>query len=185
METSELQSLTVKELQKFANELGATEFSGLRKQDLIKIILGEQAKKNGNIFASGVLEVLPDGYGFLRSPDYSYLPGPDDIYVSHSQIKRFKLRTGHTVSGQIRPPKDNERFFALLRVETVNNHAPDKSKNIVTIAGALVSKEREVPDYIQMDEKNKKATLMRIPKFSEVPYPVIMEPNLVIEYYSR
>ncbi len=131
METSELQSLTVKELQKFANELGATEFSGLRKQDLIKIILGEQAKKNGNIFASGVLEVLPDGYGFLRSPDYSYLPGPDDIYVSHSQIKRFKLRTGHTVSGQIRPPKDNERFFALLRVETVNNHAPDKSKNIV------------------------------------------------------
>ena len=131
METSELQSLTVKELQKFANELGATEFSGLRKQDLIKIILGEQAKKNGNIFASGVLEVLPDGYGFLRSPDYSYLPGPDDIYVSHSQIKRFKLRTGHTISGQIRPPKDNERFFALLRVETVNNHAPDKSKNIV------------------------------------------------------
>ena len=94
MNTSELQALTVKELQKFADGLGSSEFSGLRKQDLIKEILGIQAKKKGNIFASGVLEILPDGYGFLRSPDYSYLPGPDDIYVSHSQIKRFKLRTG-------------------------------------------------------------------------------------------
>ena len=107
MDTSELQGLTVKELQKFAGDLGSTDFSGLRKQDLIKEILGIQAKKNGNIFASGVLEVLPDGYGFLRSQDYSYLPGPDDIYVSHSQIKRFKLRTGHKISGQVRPPKDN------------------------------------------------------------------------------
>ena len=92
MDTSELQGLTVKELQKFAGDLGSTDFSGLRKQDLIKEILGVQARKKGNIFASGVLEVLPDGYGFLRSQDYSYLPGPDDIYVSHSQIKRFKLR---------------------------------------------------------------------------------------------
>jgi transcription termination factor Rho len=123
--------LTVKELQKFAGDLGSTEFSGMRKQDLIKEILGIQAKKKGNIFASGVLEVLPDGYGFLRSQDYSYLPGPDDIYVSHSQIKRFKLRTGHQISGQVRPPKDNERFFALLRVDTVNGVAPEKNRNIV------------------------------------------------------
>ncbi len=131
MDTSELQGLTVKELQKFAGDLGSTDSSGMRKQDLIKEILGIQAKKKGNIFASGVLEVLPDGYGFLRSQDYSYLPGPDDIYVSHSQIKRFKLRTGHQISGQVRPPKDSERFFALLRVDTVNGVAPEKNKNIV------------------------------------------------------
>ena len=131
MDTSELQGLTVKELQKFADDLGSTDSSGMRKQDLIKEILGIQAKKKGNIFASGVLEVLPDGYGFLRSQDYSYLPGPDDIYVSHSQIKRFKLRTGHQISGQVRPPKDSERFFALLRVDTVNGVAPEKNRNIV------------------------------------------------------
>ena len=131
MDTSELQGLTVKELQKFAGDLGSTDFSGLRKQDLIKEILGIQAKKKGNIFASGVLEVLPDGYGFLRSQDYSYLPGPDDIYVSHSQIKRFKLRTGHQISGQVRPPKDNERFFALLRVDTISGEAPEKIRNMI------------------------------------------------------
>ena len=131
MDTSELKGLTVKELQKFAGDLGSTDFSGLRKQDLIKEILGIQAKKKGNIFASGVLEVLPDGYGFLRSQDYSYLPGPDDIYVSHSQIKRFKLRTGHQISGQVRPPKDNERFFALLRVDTISGIAPEKNRDII------------------------------------------------------
>ena len=131
MDTSELQGLTVKELQKFADDLGSTDSSGMRKQDLIKEILGIQAKKKGNIFDSGVLEVLTDCYGFLRSQDYSYLPGPDDIYVSHSQIKRFKLRTGHQISGQVRPPKDSERFFALLRVDTVNGVAPEKNRNIV------------------------------------------------------
>ena len=131
METSELQALTVKELQQFAKNLKATEVSGLRKQDLIKLILEKQAEKKGNIFASGILEVLPDGYGFLRSPDYSYMPGPDDIYVSHSQIKRFRLRTGHSISGQVRPPKDNERFFALLRVDTVNGSSPDQSRDVV------------------------------------------------------
>ncbi len=131
MDTSELQSLTVKELQKFAGDLGSSDIAGLRKQDLIKEILGMQAKKKGNIFAAGVLEVLPDGYGFLRSQDYSYLPGPDDIYVSHSQIKRFKLRTGHKISGQVRPPKDNERFFALLRVDSINGESPEKNKSII------------------------------------------------------
>ena len=131
MRTTELQGLTVKELQKCALDLGSTDSSGLRKQELIKVILEFQAKKKGNIFASGVLEILPDGYGFLRSPDYSYLPGPDDIYVSHSQIKRFKLRTGHYISGQVRPPKDSERFFALLKVDTINDIAPEKNRGII------------------------------------------------------
>ena len=128
MKTSELQGLTIKELQKVAVELGSKDSSGLRKQELIKEILEIQVKKEGKVFASGVLEILPDGYGFLRSPDYSYLPGPDDIYVSHSQIKRFKLRTGHHISGQVRPPKDNERFFALLKVDTINGLEPEKNR---------------------------------------------------------
>tara|TARA_Y100000590_G_C15705315_1_gene1008349 strand:- start:13 stop:1272 length:1260 start_codon:yes stop_codon:yes gene_type:complete len=131
LETSKLQALTVKELHKISDELGLEESSGLRKQDLIKLILEKQFEKKETIYGSGVLEVLPDGYGFLRSPDYSYLPGPDDIYVSHSQIKRFRLRTGHYINGQVRPPKDNERFFALLRVENVNDASPEHSKNIV------------------------------------------------------
>jgi len=131
LETSKLQSLTVKELHKISDQLGLKESSGLRKQDLIRLILEKQFEKKETIYGSGVLEVLPDGYGFLRSPDYSYLPGPDDIYVSHSQIKRFRLRTGHFIKGQVRPPKDNERFFALLRVENVNGASPEDSKNIV------------------------------------------------------
>ena len=117
MQTSELVRLTVKELQELAKKLDIKEISGVRKQDLIKLILEAEAKKEGKIYADGILEVMSDGYGFLRSADYSYLPGPDDIYVSHSQIKRFRLKTGHTVAGQIRPPKDKERFFALLRVD--------------------------------------------------------------------
>ncbi|MBT3635057.1 MAG: transcription termination factor Rho [Candidatus Marinimicrobia bacterium] len=131
MEINDLQRLTVKELQKLATEIGAQEFSGLRKPDLIKLILEVQAKSDGNIYSTGVIEILPDGYGFLRSPDYSYLPGPDDIYVSHSQIKKFGLRKGHLVSGQIRPPKDNERFFALLRVQTVNDSRPESARQTV------------------------------------------------------
>ena len=132
--TGELQSKTVKELQELAKDLGAEEISGLRKQDLIKVIFEKQVEKKGNILASGVLEVLPDGYGFLRAPNCSYLPGPDDIYVSHSQIRRFRLRTGHQISGQIRPPKDNERFFALLRVETINGLPPEESRDIINFA---------------------------------------------------
>ena len=112
-------------------KIGFKEYSGLRKQDLIKSILQSQAKRKEAIYGDGVLEVLSDGYGFLRSPDYSYLPGPDDIYVSHSQIKKFHLKTGNLVSGQIRPPKDNERFFALLKVETVNGINPDESRGLV------------------------------------------------------
>ncbi len=130
MDISELQSLRVKELSKMAQELEVGDFSGLKKQDLILRILESQAQKEGNVFARGVLEIMPDGYGFLRSPDFNYLPGPDDIYVSPSQIKRFGLRTGHLISGQIRPPKDNERFFALLRVDAVNGVGPDDIKGM-------------------------------------------------------
>src|SRR6201988_3880178 len=102
------------------------EYMGLKKQDLIFKILKERVKQNGLMYGEGTLEVLPDGFGFLRSPDYNYLPCPDDIYVSPSQIRRFGLKTGAIVSGQIRPPKENERYFALLRVEAINFVDPDK-----------------------------------------------------------
>ncbi|MBN1352437.1 transcription termination factor Rho [candidate division KSB1 bacterium] len=128
MDIAELKSLKIAELTKVAQDLNVGGVTNLKKQELIFRILEEQTKQEGLIFADGVLEVLPDGYGFLRSPDYNYLPGPDDIYVSPSQIKRFGLRTGDTVSGQIRPPKENERFFALLKVEAVNFENPELAK---------------------------------------------------------
>src|SRR5881409_2862452 len=125
----QLKSKTIAELMELAHSLGIQGTSGLRKQELIFKILEGQTEKNGLIFAEGVLEILSEGYGFLRSPDYNYLPGPDDIYVSPSQIKRFDLRTGDTVSGQVRPPKDGERYFALLRVEAVNFESPEAAKD--------------------------------------------------------
>lgn len=129
MHILELKTQTLPELYKIAQELGIQGYTGLRKQELIFGILQAQTEKEGVIFGEGVLEVLPDNRcGFLRSPDYSYLHGPDDIYVAPSQVKRFDLRTGDTVSGQIRPPKDGERFFALLRVDTVNFENPEASK---------------------------------------------------------
>ena len=131
MNIKELQNLTVKKLQEKATELGVSEYIGLKKQELIKLILDTQVKKEETIYATGVLEVLQDGYGFLRFSNYSYLPGPDDIYVSHSQIKRFRLKTGHLISGQIRPPKDKEKFFALLRVESINGIQPDNARGLV------------------------------------------------------
>ena len=126
MDISELKSKKIVELNAIAQDLKIMEYADLRKQDLIFRILEAQTSKNGLTFSKGVLEVLPDGYGFLRSSDYNYLPSPDDIYVSPSQIKKFSLRTGDFVSGQVRPPKDGERFFALLRVEAVNGIAPEK-----------------------------------------------------------
>ena len=122
---SELKEKTIDELTDVAKELKVEGAAGLRKQDLIFAILQAQAEKTGNVFSAGVLEILPDGFGFLRSPDYSYLPGPDDIYVSPSQIRRFNLRTGDLVSGQIRPPKETERYFALLKVEAINHGSPE------------------------------------------------------------
>ena len=123
---TELQKMTMPQLIKTAKAEGIVEYMGLKKQDLIFKILKERVKQNGLMYGEGTLEVLPDGFGFLRSPDYNYLPCPDDIYVSPSQIRRFGLKTGAIVSGQIRPPKENERYFALLRVEAINFEDPDK-----------------------------------------------------------
>lgn len=125
MHITELQKMTIKELQETAKREGIREYTGLKKQDLIFKILKERVNQNGLMYGEGVVEVLPEGFGFLRSPDYNYLPCPDDIYISPSQIRRFGIRTGAIVSGQIRPPKDTERYFALLRVEAINFENPD------------------------------------------------------------
>jgi len=129
MNIKELKQKKISELTKIARELNVEGASGMRKQELIFAILQAQTEKNGLIFGEGVLEILPDGFGFLRAPDYNYLPGPDDIYISPSQIRRFNLRTGDTVSGQIRPPKDTERYFAMLKVELVNYEDPEVARD--------------------------------------------------------
>jgi|UniRef100_A0A7V6A2L8 transcription termination factor Rho len=129
MNLSDLKHKKINELAALARELNVEGASGLRKQELIFAILQAQVEKNGVIFGGGVLEILPDGFGFLRAPDYNYLPGPDDIYVSPSQIRRFNLRTGDTISGQIRPPKEGERYFALLKVELVNFEDPSVARD--------------------------------------------------------
>lgn len=129
MDIEKLKSLKASELNKVAVELKINGASGLRKQDLIFRVLQAQTEKAGLIFGEGVLETLPDGFGFLRSPNYNYLPCPDDIYVSPSQIKKFSMRTGDTVSGQIRPPKEGEKYFALLKVEAINFESPESAKD--------------------------------------------------------
>jgi transcription termination factor Rho len=129
MNLVELKGKNIAELTTMADELKVEGVSGLRKQELIFAILQAQTEKNGMIFGEGVLEILPDGFGFLRAPDYNYLPGPDDIYVSPSQIRRFNIRTGDTVSGQIRPPKEGERYFALLKVDAINYEDPEISRS--------------------------------------------------------
>ena len=131
MNVSELQKLRIKELTELAIKLEIDSYSGMNRQELIVKILEAQMEKDGGVTARGVLEVLNEGYGFLRSPNFNYLPGPDDIYVSPSQIKRFGLRTGHEVSGQIRPPKSKERFYALLKVEEVNGKDPDELRKAI------------------------------------------------------
>ena len=132
MDLNELQSLQIRELTELAQKLNIDGgIAGLNKQELTIRILEAHAKKEGALSARGVLEVMQDGYGFLRSPDFNYLPGPDDIYVSPSQIKRFGLKTGHLISGQIRPPKSKERFYALLKVETVNEEPVQKIKELI------------------------------------------------------
>jgi transcription termination factor Rho len=128
MNLVELKGKSIAELTTMADELKVEGVSGMRKQELIFAILQAQTEKNGMIFGEGVLEILPDGFGFLRAPDYNYLPGPDDIYVSPSQIRRFNIRTGDTVSGQIRPPKEGERYFALLKVDAINYEDPEISR---------------------------------------------------------
>ena len=125
---TDLKDLSIQKLTQIAKDMNVAGATGMRKQELIFQILKAQTEQSGFIFSEGVLEVLPDGFGFLRAPDYNYLPGPDDIYVSPSQIRKFDLQTGDTVSGQIRPPKEGERYFALIKVEAVNFEAPDQAR---------------------------------------------------------
>jgi transcription termination factor Rho len=124
-----LKDMSIQQLNQIGKDLGLAGTSGLRKQELIFKILQAQAEKSGLIFSEGVLECLPDGFGFLRAPEYNYLPGPDDVYVSPSQIRRFDLRTGDTISGQIRPPKEGERYFALIKVDAINFEPPEEARN--------------------------------------------------------
>ena len=131
LDIAKLKKMNISTLAAVAKELDVVGATGMRKQDLIFKILQAQTEKSGLIFSEGVLECLPDGFGFLRAPDYNYLPGPDDIYVSPSQIRKFDLRTGDTISGQIRPPKEGERYFALIKVEAINFESPEESKNKV------------------------------------------------------
>jgi transcription termination factor Rho len=128
LDLARLKDMSISELTSIAKEMGVEGASGMRKQELIFKVLAAQTEKSGLIFSEGVLETLPDGFGFLRAPEYNYLPGPDDIYVSPSQIRKFDLRTGDTVSGQIRPPKEGERYFALIKVEAINFEAPEHSR---------------------------------------------------------
>jgi transcription termination factor Rho len=125
---AELQDKTLAQLQSIAKETGLKKVSGVRKKELIRMLLEEKTRKNGLKYATGVLEVLPEGYGFLRSPGSNYLPGSDDIYVSPSQIKRFAMKTGDTISGQVRKPKDSEKYYALLRVESINDKGPEEAR---------------------------------------------------------
>src|SRR5712675_396971 len=131
MDIAQLKEMNIAALTQVAKDLNIAGASGMRKQELIFKILQAQTEKSGFIFSEGVLETLPDGFGFLRAPDYNYLPGPDDIYVSPSQIRKFDLHTGDTVSGQIRPPKDGERYFALIKVEAVNFEPPERAREKV------------------------------------------------------
>ncbi len=161
MNIKDLKKKKVSELNKIAKELNIEGASGMRKQDLIFAILQAQTEKNGLIFGEGVLEILPDGFGFLRAPDYNYLPGPDDIYISPSQIRRFNLRTGDTVSGQIRPPKDNERYFAMLKVELVNYEDPEIARDKILFDNLtpLYPQERFRLD-VENDSKNYSSRVM-------------------------
>ena len=128
LDLAQLKEMSIQKLAQVAKSLDIPGATNMKKQELVFQILRAQAEKEGLIFSEGVLEVLPDGFGFLRAPEYCYLPGPDDIYVSPSQIRKFDLRTGDTISGQIRPPKEDERYFALIKVDAVNFEPPDKSK---------------------------------------------------------
>ncbi len=154
MNLVELKGKSIAELTTMADELKVEGVSGMRKQELIFAILQAQTEKNGMIFGEGVLEILPDGFGFLRAPDYNYLPGPDDIYVSPSQIRRFNIRTGDTVSGQIRPPKEGERYFALLKVDGINYEDPEISRTKILFDNLTpyypekkIKLEHSAPDY--------------------------------------
>ena len=159
MDVNELQSMKVKDLTKVAKELKIENISGLNKQELVVQITKAEAKKDDTLYSSGTLEVLPDGYGFLRSPDSNYLPGPNDIYVSPSQIKRFNLKTGHEVAGQIRPPKSKERFYALLKVDLVNDRPPEDVRSVMLFDN-LTPLHPDKKFNLEMDQKNLSMRIM-------------------------
>jgi len=159
MDVNELQSLKIKDLTKVAKELKIESISGLNKQELVVQILKAEAKKEDELYSRGTLEVLPDGYGFLRSPDSNYLPGPNDIYVSPSQIKRFGLKTGHEISGQIRPPKSKERFYALLKVSLVNDRPPEDVRNVMLFDN-LTPLHPSEKFNLEIDQKNLSMRIM-------------------------
>jgi len=163
MNIKDLKKLKINELYKIAKELNVEGASGMRKQELIFAILQAQTEKNGLIFGEGVLEILPDGFGFLRAPDYNYLPGPDDIYISPSQIRRFNLRTGDTVSGQIRPPKDTERYFAMLKVELVNYEDPEVARDKILFDNLTpLYPQEKIQLEVANDSKNYSARVMNL-----------------------
>jgi transcription termination factor Rho len=163
MNIKDLKKLKINELYKIAKELNVEGASGMRKQELIFAILQAQTEKNGLIFGEGVLEILPDGFGFLRAPDYNYLPGPDDIYISPSQIRRFNLRTGDTVSGQIRPPKDTERYFAMLKVELVNYEDPEVARDKILFDNLTpLYPQQKIQLEAANDSKNYSARVMNL-----------------------
>ncbi len=163
MNIKDLKKLKINELYKIAKELNVEGASGMRKQELIFAILQAQTEKNGLIFGEGVLEILPDGFGFLRAPDYNYLPGPDDIYISPSQIRRFNLRTGDTVSGQIRPPKDTERYFAMLKVELVNYEDPEVARDKILFDNLTpLYPQQKIQLEVGNDSKNYSARVMNL-----------------------
>ncbi len=153
MNVTALKNKSISDLNGLAKQLQLSGVSGLKTQELIFRIIEAQAQKNGQITAEGVLEVLPDGFGFLRSPDYNYLPGPDDIYVSPSQIRRFDMRTGDTITGQVRPPKEGERYFALLKVEKINFDSPEKQRDKILFDNLtpIYPRERIKLEYDQGD----------------------------------
>ena len=159
MNLKELKEQSIADLTTLAKTLNVENASSLRKQELIFAILQAQTEKNGVIYGEGVLEILPDGFGFLRSPDYNYLPGPDDIYVSPSQIRRFNLRTGDIISGQIRPPKDTERYFALLKVESINFDDPEVTRDKILFDN-LTPLYPEEKINLEYDPKNHSTRIM-------------------------
>jgi transcription termination factor Rho len=161
MNIVELKEKHIAELTALARDLNIEGAAGLRRQELIFALLTAQAERNGAIYGEGVLEILPDGFGFLRAPDYNYLPGPDDIYVSPSQIRRFNLRTGDTISGQIRPPKEGERYFALLKVESINMEPPEVARDKILFDNLvpLYPQERFVLE-VEGESKNNSARIM-------------------------
>src|SRR5918993_1326441 len=189
-----LKEMSISKLTSIAKAMDVPGATGMRKQELIFKVLAAQTEKSGLIFSEGVLETLPDGFGFLRAPEYNYLPGPDDIYVSPSQIRKFDLRTGDTVSGQIRPPKEGERYFALIKVEAINFEAPGKTMLLQTIANSVAQNHPEVTLIVLLiDERPEEVTDMQrsvngeviSSTFDEPPTRHVQVADMVIEKAKR